>query len=596
MTHRDRSARFRDRAVLASVTLSVLATVALGAGQGTPRATFDTFLSSMIEAKDGDAAALATAAECLDLGDVAATVRDEAGRRAARDLKTYLDKVERIDLATVPADPGGDRWVYRRDGAGVVEVVLGDDGKWRFSPATIASLPALLESVADRSFVAGIRGGGGGGDSLAGWIRSQVPESLRGRAFVLEGWQWVGLVLLTILGVILDRLVRWIVTSWIRRLLQKRPTGPDVDLVRFGQPVGIFAMGGLWSLTIGFLDLPLGTLHILLLAARFVMVAAGVWAAYRLVDLVSAYLASFADKTETPVDDLLVPLLRRAGKIGVIAFGLVFIAQNLDVDVSSLLAGLGIGGLAFALAAKDTVENLFGSVTVLVDRPFKTGDWIKIDGDLEGTVEELGLRSTRVRTFYNSLITVPNSRLVQAAVDNLGERRYRRISLKLGVQYDTTPEKIEAFCEGIRELIRRHPFTRKDFYLVYFNDFGASSLEILLYCFHEAPDWPTELRERHRLFSDILRLANRLGVEFAFPTRTLHLASTPDGSVPSAEATEVPAEWSPEAPAGSAERGRREAAAIAAGLWGEEAQAPVRFDDPDGLPAKPAGRTGSGNR
>jgi small-conductance mechanosensitive channel len=121
-----------------------------------------------------------------------------------------------------------------------------------------------------------------------------------------------------------------------------------------------------------------------------------------------------------------------------------------------LLAGLGIGGIAFALAAKDTVENLFGSVTVLVDRPFQVGDWVVI-GDQEGTVEEIGFRSMRLRTFYNSRITIPNSLLVKSAVDNLGARRYRRVKCMIGVQYDTPPDRIEAFCEGIRELIRRHP-------------------------------------------------------------------------------------------------------------------------------------------
>jgi MscS family membrane protein len=157
-----------------------------------------------------------------------------------------------------------------------------------------------------------------------------------------------------------------------------------------------------------------------------------------------------------------------------------------------------------------------------VERPFQVGDWVLI-GDIEGTVEELGFRSTRIRTFYNSLITLPNVNLISAAVDNYGARRYRRWKTTLGVTYDTPPEKIEAFCEGIRELIRRHPYTRKDFFLVFLNDFGASSVDILVYMFFETPDWDTELRERHRLAVDILRLAGRLEVEFAFPTQTLHL-------------------------------------------------------------------------
>ena len=187
-----------------------------------------------------------------------------------------------------------------------------------------------------------------------------------------------------------------------------------------------------------------------------------------------------------------------------------------------MLCCIGIGGAAFAFASKDAVSNLFGSVTVLTDRPFEIGDWIVTEG-VEGSVESVGFRSTRIRTFYNSLITLPNSRLTTAAVDNMGRRRYRRIKTMLGLQYDTTPEQIDAFCEGIRELIRRHTYTRKDYYHVYFNEFADSSLNVLLYCFLECPDWSIELREKHRLFCDIIKLAQRLGVSFAFPTSTLHL-------------------------------------------------------------------------
>lgn len=364
--------------------------------------------------------------------------------------------------------------------------------------------------------------------TFADWIRERVPEILQNPFFVLEGWQWISLLTIVLAGVLVDRIVRHIVAFWLRRLLAKNVAALEMEKeIHLEQPLGILAMAFAWSGMLHLLDLPDGALNILTLAVKVVMAVSGVWASYRVADLLGAWLATLAARTESTLDDLLVPMVRRVLKIIVTAFGLVFIAQNLDVDVTSLLAGLGIGGLAFALAAKDTVENLFGSLTVLADRPFQIGDWVVI-GDLEGTVEELGLRSTRIRTFYNSLITVPNSHLVNMAVDNYGERRFRRISTSLGVQYDTPPEKIEAFCEGIRELIRKHPYTRKDFYLVHFKEFAASSLNIMLYVFHEAPDWATEMRERQRLFIDILHLAKALGVEFAFPTQTLHVASMPD--------------------------------------------------------------------
>ncbi len=270
------------------------------------------------------------------------------------------------------------------------------------------------------------------------------------------------------------------------------------------------------------LGLPPTALAILLLAVKFFAIAAIVWSAYRAVDVGAAILESYAAGTATKYDDLLIPLLRSSAKVFIAAFGVIFLADNLNINITGLLAGLGLGGLAFALAAQDTVKNFFGSITVLVDRPFQVGDWVVI-GDIEGTVEEVGFRSTRIRTFYNSLVTLPNANLISADVDNYGARRYRRWKANLGVAYDTPPEKIDVLCEGIRELVRRHPYTRKDYFHVYLNQFGASSLDILLYIFWETPDWSTELRERHRLAVDILRLAQHLGVEFAFPTQTLYL-------------------------------------------------------------------------
>jgi MscS family membrane protein len=215
-------------------------------------------------------------------------------------------------------------------------------------------------------------------------------------------------------------------------------------------------------------------------------------------------------------------MVRKALKVFLAVLGILWIADNLGMDIAALLAGLGIGGIAIALASKDTVENFFGAVAILADRPFQVGDWIRM-GDIEGTVEEVGFRTTRVRTFYNSLITFPNATLIRSSVDNLGAREYRRVKETIGVTYDTPSDKLAAFIEGIRELVRVHPYTRKDYYHVYFHSFGDSSLNILLYLFLKTPDWATELRERQRLLMDILRLAQRLGVEFAFPTRTLHM-------------------------------------------------------------------------
>ncbi len=247
---------------------------------------------------------------------------------------------------------------------------------------------------------------------------------------------------------------------------------------------------------------------------------------FRGIDILTNVFERRAAKTESRLDDQLVPLARTALKGVVLVIGGLFVLGNLGVNVTSLVAGLGLGGLAIALAAQDTIRNLLGGVTIFADRPFQVGDWVVVN-DIEGTVEHVGFRSSRVRTFYNSVVTVPNARIVDAHVDNMGLRQWRRYKTTLGLAYHTTPDQVQAFVEGVRALIRANPDMRKDYYIVEFHGFGAATLDILVYCFIAAPDWNAELRTRHVLNLDIMRLAEALGVEFAFPTQTLHVASLP---------------------------------------------------------------------
>jgi MscS family membrane protein len=343
-----------------------------------------------------------------------------------------------------------------------------------------------------------------------------------------------------------------IASSAGRRVFERLVPGGDVGTVRrAANPLGLLLGAGVARGGYRALGLPPEALAPLLVATSLVGAAAAVLTTYRLVDLFTASLAERARRTPSRADDVLVPLLRKSLKIAVVAFGLVFVADNLDVDISSLLAGLGLGGLAFALAAQDTVKNLFGSVTVLLDKPFQVGDYVNFGG-VEGTVEEVGLRSTRLRTPADSLVTVPNSNLISSNVENLGARRWRRWLTRLGVEYSTPPETIEAFCEGIRELIRRSPITRKEGFEVWANEFGASAIEIVVAVYFPAPTWSAELEARHRLLLDVMRLAERLDMSFAFPTRTLHVLRPGESPAPE------------RLPAGgeSIRRGRAAAAAI----------------------------------
>jgi MscS family membrane protein len=340
-------------------------------------------------------------------------------------------------------------------------------------------------------------------------------------------WAWVGLLsaifLSLLVGKIAQTILRKLAKTWTDR-------GWRVRGIIFDNAAG---PANLAALTVGlFIGLTLirmdGSVrnfsnHIIEFLANL---AAG-WFLFNLVDVIDVALRLVVSKTNSNLDNLLVPLVRKTLRIFLVIIFALLIAQNVfGMNITGWIAGLGIVGLAVSLAAQDSIRNLFGSITVLFDKPFVVGDYIAIDGT-EGIIEEVGFRSTRIRTPYNSLVTLPNANLINASVDNFGRRQYRRWKTALGVQYDTTPQQLIAFTEGIRELVRTHPYTRKDFFQVYCNEFADSSLNVLLIVFFEVNDYSTELRERERLFLDIVRLAHELDVSFAFPTRTLHLFQHP---------------------------------------------------------------------
>ncbi len=487
-----------------------------------------TFLDAMTQAQL-DTGAWETALKCLDLSQV----NPERGQELATKLLGVLNRLGKADPGEFPSTDPGDSFTYfprpfvhnwveaLANPKGDIVLAKQGSGRWVFSADTVAGLDELYDSLRHLKIKHGV-------DerklSRSLWLEGLMPKSLQThRLLGLKYWQWAGLFVLILLGIVVDHTVRLVLRVISNRVIAKQKVSAKTQTIASTvRPLGLLCAGLLWLKLLPVLGLPDGPLTVLLAAIRVFSVLAGTLAAWNLTDLISEVLAAKAEATTTKFDDVLIPLIRKTVKIFVVVFGLIYGAAALNIPIVPMLTSLGIGGLAFAFAAKDTIENFFGSVAVILDRPFEVGDWVVI-GDVEGTVEEVGFRSTRVRTFYNSQVTVPNATLVRATVDNYGRRRYRRVKTHIGVQYDTPPEKILAFTEGIRELVRAHPYTRKDYFQIWFHQFGPSSLDILLYVFHETPDWSTELRERERLYLDIMRLAKSLGVEFAFPTQTVHL-------------------------------------------------------------------------
>ncbi|TVQ33405.1 MAG: mechanosensitive ion channel family protein [Phycisphaeraceae bacterium] len=555
-----------------------------------PRSTMFTFLEAMHRFNEAPmysrarSAAMTDAVACLsDPGGVGGADFSDAVM-----LLGVLNRIGEVQPHTLPnrrdvARRGIDSFTYfpqelrshkpLRVAApdGVIEFERGDDGEWRFSPETVEGVSSFYRAADHLPIAFGVHERK---LSLSIRLRQLVPPALRrDAAFGVEYWQWIGLLFLILLSVTLDFTIRAVLSGVAARKIRRRNEEPNpASIKRTVRPFGLFASALLFLGTIQLLGLPDGALLVVLPAIRLFLMLAGVWAGFRVTDLVAEVFAKKASRTKTKFDDLLVPLLRRAVKIFIFIFGLIYIANSLQIEILPLLTGLGIGGLAFAFAARDTIENFFGSVAVLIDRPFEVGDWVKIN-DVEGIIETLGFRSTRVRTFQNSLVTMPNAILVRATVDNFGRRQYRRTWQDLGIAYDTPPDRVEAFCEGIRELIRNHPHTRKDFYIVNFTEFKDDHLNIVVCVFFIVPDWVAEMNERQRLFLDIMRLADQLGVEFAFPTQTLYMRREqwPPGEHDPAK---LPG---PDGQSVALDKGRQAAADVIA-------EAPWRGETPDARP------------
>ena len=344
----------------------------------------------------------------------------------------------------------------------------------------------------------------------------------------IEVWQYIGIgVLATIIAVLRFVAMRLVWIAIRRRIDPERHDFWEQELRRVQFP--LLLLVATLTVLIGFpvLDFDADVESVVNTFASLASALAATLLGFRLVDVGADYWMHIAERTESKLDDQLVPLARTAAKIFVGAVGALFVLQNLDINITSLIAALGVGGISLAFAAQDSIRNLIGGVTILADKPFQVGDWV-IMGDVEGTVEQVGFRSTRIRTFADSLISVPNARMTDTEVNNMGRRTWRRYSTTLGIAYHTDPDRIQAFVEGIRAIVRANPNMRRDYYIVEFITFDASSLNIMVYTFIQAASWNEELRTRHIFNLDILRLAEQLEVEFAFPTQTLHVAEMPD--------------------------------------------------------------------
>lgn len=448
-----------------------------------------------------------------------------AGTQNAQELAIQLKQVLdgkglRVALSQLPRnadhrDTTANEAIYVLFPAELPNVYLEKVGEeWRYSAATVELIPELHRSVYPF-----------GTDVLIGLI----PQADQYKVLGLRVWQYIGIAALLLLIWLLHQVTAWLLRLIIMRALKNRLKRIAIDkklVLRMARLASHIAMVGLAMRLLPILQFEVGLLAAMMVGLKIMRTVFVVLLLFRVADLLIEVASRITEKTESTLDDQILPLLKQALYIVIGVVGTFLVLNLLKVNVAALIAGISIGGLALALAAQDTVKNLIGSVMIFADRPFQIGDFISVAG-VTGTVEVVGFRSTRIRTFTNSVTVVPNSIIANAQVDNLGLRVYRRYKTSFTLTYSTSPDKIEEFVARVKAIIAAHPKVRPEGNEVHFNGMSASSLDVLMVLFYEVDTWTDELATTQDILLSVLRMAEEIGVSFAFPSTSVYIEQPP---------------------------------------------------------------------
>jgi len=480
--------------------------------RGVPRSSLKGYLKA---ARDGD---FDRAAKYLDLRYLPGRMDQSQGPQLARQLKIVLDKVIWFDLDAVSADPDGfpdDGLPANRDNIGRIKTpdktvdllmqrVPRGDGVliWKISNQTVAEIPHLYEYYGYGPFE----------ESL-----SKIFPDAQFLGWQL--WQWVLWLLNLVLAFVLAFIITWIVNLFLSR----KDTAMRQQIKRFvAWPVRFLLWLLLEQVGLSFIGLSMTvrTLFRFDPVLPFVMT----WTALRLVDLLVFWWGERLRRSGREDAIVLLRPARTAIRITLVTAAVLFWLDNIGLKVSTLLAGLGVGGLAVALAAQDTLKNLLGSIMILLDKPYKVGQRIVAKGH-DGIVEEIGLRSTRIRLLTGHQTAIPNDEMAKIDIENIGLRPHIRRLANIGITYDTPPEKIEKAVDIILKILDNHEGMDPELPpRAYFNEYDPYSLNILvLYWYHPADYWGY-MRFSQWVNLEIAREFQKEDIQFAFPTTTTYLS------------------------------------------------------------------------
>lgn len=477
----------------------------------------------------------AGAAHFLDLDSVPVTEQERVGALAARRLMLLLVRQGWVRSSQLSNDPAGapeqgvaeDRELLATVQVRGREVELSLQRRldpelgtiWTFSADTVAEIPALYRSH---------------GYSVIG---DHLPVVFFAVTFAdLQLWQWGALLLVVVLGWFLGRAVgHWCVVMLGLLARRTESSWDDAAVHTLDGPLGIVLWGSWLSLASRWVGLDAASFAVTHTAFRLLILAGLGWLLFRTVDAMTAQMRRAAGEVNALALGF-IPIFTKVLKALVVVLGVLAALDTVGVNVMALVAGLGLGGLAIAFAAQRTIENLFGAAAIAGDRPFKVGDFVSI-GDVTGHVEDVGLRSTRLRTMQRTLVTIPNSAVAGERVTNFTARDRMLFNPTLGLVYGTSVDQLVFVIDEIRKLLLTHPRVFQDSQRVRFKAFGAFSLDIEVMAWVVTQDFGEYTAIAEELNFAVARIVEASGSSFAFPSQTLYLGR--DGGLDAGQAEEI---------------------------------------------------------
>ena len=477
------------------------------------------------------------ALETMNMSEISPLIHNSYGKIIAVNLYRILENNDCFELSSLSTDPlsPSPQVILFKPNTGTVMMKVYDNAEtglksWQFTPRTLAIISKLYDSFASKALKSNPEIFNDDGINKKYVSSHFIIDDFIQKHFVflekvylnMNLWKWILLIIAILVIPLIVLILKLILKPLIRLVLR---LGTNIRHIRlehaFVYPLMLLIIAEILYLAFLTIEIAPNYLAFYVYLFNFVEIITTSWLLIVLSETIGQIIIDKFVKKYVTEQNLLINMLIKVAKVIILVVGAIRLAEFFGISSMKVFAALSAVGIALALAGKETVQNVFGTIMLMLERPFKHGDYIAMNS-IEGIIEHVGFRSTKVRTFYDSIVTVPNAQFITHPLENKGVRRTRRFQTTLSIAYDTPPDKIIAFTAAIRKIVQTDPEISKDIYRIRLYDMGASSLDILVYIFFITTSINREVELHEKFLVDVLRVAEKLGVEFAFPTRTIY--------------------------------------------------------------------------